>query len=241
MAQRTPDARFMAGAWVFPGGSVDDDDQSDVASDAVESTDPDLLAWRAAALRELVEETGIWLLASGVVAMTQRPEGLAVFASVLEMDDHLDGDSLGYFANWITPAPLPVRFDTRFFSAVVPVGVDPIVDDLELVDSAWIRPADALDRATTGQWEVAFPTRRVLEFLGAFASAALLSQHVAALRTVEAIQPRLSIVAGKVEVLMPEDPGFDAAAAEESDPAFLEAANTVARSNTDSVPEVGSP
>ena len=44
MGQRTPKARFMGGAWVFPGGSVDDDE--------------DL---RTAAVREVVEEVQITL------------------------------------------------------------------------------------------------------------------------------------------------------------------------------------
>jgi 8-oxo-dGTP pyrophosphatase MutT (NUDIX family) len=47
LAQRNPGARFMAGAWVFPGGAVNPDDG-----------DGDL-ALRAAAVRELREEAGI--------------------------------------------------------------------------------------------------------------------------------------------------------------------------------------
>jgi 8-oxo-dGTP pyrophosphatase MutT (NUDIX family) len=49
LAQRTPAARFMGGAWVFPGGSVSAEDG--------EGT-PGL---RAAAVRELAEEVGIEL------------------------------------------------------------------------------------------------------------------------------------------------------------------------------------
>src|SRR3954470_9272853 len=56
LAQRTPKARFMGGAWVFPGGSVDADD---------------LGAHRAAAVREVEEEVGILL---------PDPEALVPFA-----------------------------------------------------------------------------------------------------------------------------------------------------------------
>jgi 8-oxo-dGTP pyrophosphatase MutT (NUDIX family) len=50
LVQRTPKARFMGGAWVFPGGGVS---PSDGAGDA---------ALKAAAVRELREEAGISLL-----------------------------------------------------------------------------------------------------------------------------------------------------------------------------------
>jgi 8-oxo-dGTP pyrophosphatase MutT (NUDIX family) len=49
LVKRNPEARFMGGAWVFPGGAVDrDEGQGDQAL-------------RAAALRELQEEAGIGL------------------------------------------------------------------------------------------------------------------------------------------------------------------------------------
>jgi 8-oxo-dGTP pyrophosphatase MutT (NUDIX family) len=49
LVQRNPQARFMGGAWVFPGGAVD---RSEGAGQA---------ALRAAAIREVAEEAGIEL------------------------------------------------------------------------------------------------------------------------------------------------------------------------------------
>jgi 8-oxo-dGTP pyrophosphatase MutT (NUDIX family) len=49
LAKRTPAARFMGGAWVFPGGSVSAEDGEGAA------------ALRAAAMRELAEEVGVRL------------------------------------------------------------------------------------------------------------------------------------------------------------------------------------
>ena len=54
LVRRNPEARFMGGAWVFPGGSVD--------ADEVERSDGDgQTALRSAAIRELREEAGITL------------------------------------------------------------------------------------------------------------------------------------------------------------------------------------
>jgi 8-oxo-dGTP pyrophosphatase MutT (NUDIX family) len=47
LVRRTPRARFMAGAWVFPGGAVDPDDGTGQAG------------LRAAAVREVREEAGV--------------------------------------------------------------------------------------------------------------------------------------------------------------------------------------
>jgi 8-oxo-dGTP pyrophosphatase MutT (NUDIX family) len=52
LVRRTPDARFMGGVWVFPGGAVD-------AADAAEGAGDE--AHRAAAIRELSEEAGVTL------------------------------------------------------------------------------------------------------------------------------------------------------------------------------------
>src|ERR1700683_2822966 len=49
LVRRTPAARFMGGAWVFPGGSVDREEGDGQP------------ALRAAALRELREEAGVSL------------------------------------------------------------------------------------------------------------------------------------------------------------------------------------
>jgi len=221
MVQRTPSARFMGGAWVFPGGAVDEDDSSEAANRGVVSGDSSLARWRAAALRELVEETGVWLLEGGATVTVERPSGLEVFSSVTDRGERFAGDTLSYFANWITPEPLPIRFDTRFFAAVVPTDLDPLVDGNELVDALWLLPADALDRADDGEWLVAFPTRKIVEFLGTFDSSGQLRSHVDGQSTIEPIQPRLSIANGSIEILMPDEPGFDDAAAGERDPEMM--------------------
>ena len=59
LVQRNPEARFMPGVWVFPGGAVDPEDGDGEA------------AHRAAAVRELAEEAGIELAAEELVAYSR--------------------------------------------------------------------------------------------------------------------------------------------------------------------------
>jgi 8-oxo-dGTP pyrophosphatase MutT (NUDIX family) len=59
LVRRNPQARFMGGAWVFPGGAVDRQEGEGEAS------------LRAAAIRELAEEAGITIA---------RPDALVPFA-----------------------------------------------------------------------------------------------------------------------------------------------------------------
>ena len=139
MVRRTPQARFMAGYWVFPGGAVD-------AADG--EGQPGL---RAAAMRELEEEAAVVLAADA---------------------------ELVPFARWITPAQSPIRFDTWFFLAAAPAGAaDPRVDGVEIVDFRWLTAADALAAAAAGDFELAFPTQKQLERLGAFGAAAEALAH----------------------------------------------------------------
>ena len=53
-----------------------------------------MLPWVAAAVRELVEETGIWLLESGTVVTSDRPSDEAVFSDVLDREECFAGDAL---------------------------------------------------------------------------------------------------------------------------------------------------
>lgn len=239
MVRRSPDARFMGGTWVFPGGVVDDGDDGALAHEAVASVDAALLPWRAAAVRELVEETGVWLLERGVVATPDRPVGAQIFARAIERGGRFAGDSLRYFANWVTPALLPVRFDTRFLAAVVPSRVAPAVDGYELVDAEWIGPGDALGRGRDGTWLIAFPTRRLLADLSKFASTRAFEDHVDTLDAIRPVEPRIVASDAALEILMPGDAGFAAAAPDRCSPSDRAIIESLIEAAGSTVPEVG--
>ena len=169
LAQRNPQARFMGGAWVFPGGGVSPEDGDGEAGR------------KAAAIRELSEETGV---------------------------DLPDPDALVAFSRWITPAVVKIRYDTWFYLAMAPDGAEPRVDGSEMVDARWIGPLDALRAYRAGEIMLVFPTIKHLEQLSSFASAQALIDH-AGTRTVEPIQPRVIGTGETARIVLPGEPGYD--------------------------------
>jgi 8-oxo-dGTP pyrophosphatase MutT (NUDIX family) len=197
----------MAGAWVFPGGAVDPEDHdSDSLAMIHGLARPELGPWLAAAFREVVEETGVWLTTPPFVA---APDESGVFAIARSRGLRFDGGRTAYFANWITPTMSPVRFDARFFIAAIDEKVLPEPDEREIVAAEFVVPTEALRRADSGEWLVPFPTQRTLHQLAEFPSvvAALDEwQH----RIVVAVRPRMRVAAdGSLDVVMPDDEGFD--------------------------------
>ncbi len=219
MVRRSPTARFMGGAWVFPGGVVDpgDHDQEALASLAG-AFEPEIGPWLAAAFREVVEETGVWLTRPTLV----EPLGdRKVFAVAESAGRRFTVDRSAYFANWITPTMIPVRFDARFFIVAIEDKVVPVPDEREIDSVEFVSPREALRRADTGEWLVPFPTQRTLHQLMDFASVdAALDEWRK--RSVVAVQPRMRVAAdGSLEVVMPGDPGFDDLDDIEPDPDVL--------------------
>jgi hypothetical protein len=233
----------MAGAWVFPGGVVDQVDGGERAVAAMSgSIDDEVRPWIAAAVRELVEEVQVWVTAEPVI-LEQPEEWLrdeAVFDAAIERGLRFDADRLVYFANWITPTMVPVRFDTRFFAVEVAPGTGAFPEPSELDAAAWVTPIDALARGRSGEWVVPFPTMKTLEFLAGFDTVAELIAHARGLPMVPAIQPRMRVGAdGALEVVLPGEAGFDALEDLPPDPAALARAAQAAAARGAAMSEVG--
>jgi len=206
MVRRAASARFMGGAWVFPGGTVEQSDH-----DAFATSGAGTRPWRAAALRELIEEAGVWLADPPFVARGGW-RGAAVYREAARRRVRLDPDRLVPLANWITPEGMPVRFDARFFVASGGDGLMPRPDGEEVDRAEFVAPGVALARAGGGDWELPFPTRRTLEDFARFTTVEQILEQ-ASVREVTPILPRVHLTADRsLKVVLPGEAGYDAPA-----------------------------
>ncbi len=80
-------------------------------------------------------------------------------------------DRIGFTSHWITPVGERRRFDTRFLVAVAPLVQEPLHDGGETIESLWVRPAHALERAAAGELQMFPPTIANLKWLRGFDAA----------------------------------------------------------------------
>lgn len=174
MLERHLDSDFVGGAYVFPGGKVDEEDCS-LAPDLWSGIDPNQEAHRfgvdtpialglyVAAARETLEEAGV-LLSSTPTMPADRPGHDDALEPWLR--DHgvtLDLAQLAPWSWWVTPEGVHRRYDTKFFAAVAPPEQAARHDGTETTDSMWVRPPDAIARARAGEVMIILPTRKNLE------------------------------------------------------------------------------
>ena len=237
MLRRNLNSDFVGGAYVFPGGAVDDHDRhSDLEPVCAGRTDADAstrlgvdgggLAYWVAAIRESFEEAGVLLAYddAGDVVRLDDPAVTERFAAHRQAVDRgerrlvevcqdeglqLAVDGIYYFSHWITPEGAPRRYDTRFFVARAPDKQVPVHDDHEVIANLWVRPAEALARYEAGEFELIFPTLRSLLAIDRFASADDLLAHAATIDEVPAILPRIVADEGGFRIVLPGDPEYD--------------------------------
>lgn len=210
MVRRSSASAFVGGAYVFPGGAVDDADHSELARQAVSGIDdPEMFPWAAAALREAAEEAGVLVMSSPDPALLGL-HGADLYGGLAASGATLDGARLAYLSNWVTPAGEPRRFDTRFFVAEVAPETGAEADGHEVTEATWVRPAGALERARARQWFMIPPTVLTLRTLERFATP---GEAVAFARNqdlVPRIEPKLVVGAdGAIQILMPGQHGYD--------------------------------
>jgi len=199
MTRRPVEMRFLGGFFVFPGGSVKRGDSSDAMLDRCRGLSPEdaqrqlgdelstahSMGHWVAAIRELYEEAGILLYVTrdgrqevdAVVAGrigSKREDllsGSLSFPELLQAEDlYCDVGRPVYFYHRVTPEQYSMRFDTRFYLAVLPAGQVPLASSEEVTESAWITPGEGLRRAERGRMAIIPPTLTTLRTLAELGS-----------------------------------------------------------------------
>ncbi len=116
-------------------------------------------------------------------------------------------DLLRPYAHWITPQVESKRFDTRFLLARMPSNQIPVHDSIELTDSLWITPADALVRQKAGELLLMPPTLKTMEELADFSSVDQLFTEAAS-REIQPILPQTFTTSDGFGVKLPHDPEY---------------------------------
>ena len=173
MLQRTQSAVFLGGAYVFPGGSLDESDADPRILKRIrgEAKIPPAPYW-VAAVRECFEEAGVLMgvdarRAESLMHYRKRP-----FVELLENENlHIPADAIAYYGHWITAPGRPRRFDTRFFLAVAPEGQAGSHDAMETIHDVWITPREALERGARNEIELVPATQSTLQDLKSFKTA----------------------------------------------------------------------
>jgi hypothetical protein len=75
-----------------------------------------------------------------------------------------------YFDHWVTPAIYSMRFDTRFYIAVLPEHQIVLDTSEEVTHSIWIPPEAALARMDRLDFPILPPTTTVLDRLARLSS-----------------------------------------------------------------------
>src|SRR5215208_1999576 len=157
---------------------------------------------------------GVWVFPGGRVdaADTGDEEAAHMACAARELHEEAgielapDVELLAW-SRWITPEPVPVRFDTRFYVALAPPHSPPRPDGRETTEAEWFAPATALERHGAGELDLVFPTIKHLESLLPYSS----SDEVLAAardRVIEPVLPRVVGEEGDRRVVLPGEPGY---------------------------------
>ncbi|MDX1402133.1 MAG: MBL fold metallo-hydrolase, partial [Kiloniellales bacterium] len=232
LAKRTHLANFAGGAYVFPGGAVDDADSApDLATFASGIDDAEAskrlgieqggIGYWIAAIRECFEEAGLLFAHTHDGELIDIEEDAArhfdaarralaagettLLQFLQSRNLYLATDRLHYFGHWITQAGRPRRYTTRFFLAEAPTRQTPSHDGEELVNHLWIHPGEAIERNRTGDINLMFPTLKTLESLANLRNVAEALAYARSPRPMPAMNPRVGIGSAGKKLLLPGD------------------------------------
>jgi glyoxylase-like metal-dependent hydrolase (beta-lactamase superfamily II)/8-oxo-dGTP pyrophosphatase MutT (NUDIX family) len=231
LSRRAERGDHNSGAWVFPGGIVDPGDREahdccagldGAAASAQLGLPAHGLDYYIAAVRECFEESGLLFAtdAGGELVGLHDAIGtrLAGWRGPLHRNERTLGDMcrefgltlaldrLAYLSHWLTPLARPKRFDTRFFIAAAPLSQTAAFDGTEMVEQLWLRPAEALARAS--ELKLMTPTQKTLELVGRYDTVDALLAWARAPREVALIMPRVANGRQGMRPVLPDEPAF---------------------------------
>ncbi len=237
MIKRASRSNF-GGAWVFPGGKIDNEDQDSEIFNLCHGLDDEKasenlkvdsygLAFWVACLRECFEESGILLAyredASDFIPDTQEAmkleilrkqlnEGKITFIDVLrEFNIKLAADKLIYLSHWVTPKLETRRYSTRFFLTGITDDYEAIHDGYEAIDSLWVKIEKGLEDYHQGKFPIIMPTIKNLELVAGYESTLSLLNEKKMIQpeAIDPIEPKFFFEDGKLVGLLPGDKGYE--------------------------------
>lgn len=189
--------RFLPDYLVFPGGAVDPGDSDYKDSDIkfphklkdFDGNPDEVMGHIICGIRETFEESGFLLALNsrGAYPSINTKHSIekfdryrrSVFDKRISFKEMLDKEKLKpavekcfYMNRWVTPPLFPIRYDTRFFTAIAPANQVPSHDGDELVEMMWMTPDEALKGYRKDKIKLVMPTIRTLEFLSRFKESA---------------------------------------------------------------------
>ncbi len=206
MLRRSASSKFAAGAYVFPGGVIEESDaqlDKDHFIDGIgeqEGIQHTLLRqYKTAAIRETLEESGILVstnLGDKSLGSKQREnfqKGVISLDLLLkELGAKINLSGLVFYDHWITPEGAPIRFDTRFFLARYSGYQELVHNEQEMNSSCWASSEDIIDRYEKKQIKLMPVTHVQLKRLSKFSNIEALFEEANQSTNIEPILPVLN-------------------------------------------------
>ena len=233
LLRRSAKSGFMAGNYVFPGGTVEDEDRkfdlfknhSDLEPDEIHHhlggklSESEALAFGVAAIRETLEEAGVFLAHKDdqLDASLNRIRNLRLsdnlpkdwFVKIVVKDSwQLTISALSRWSHWITPALMKRRFDTRFLLAVMPADQFCQPDRKETTEGLWISPKEGLEGNLAGKIPLSPPTLVTLHQLLQYPNLKRLLAESKHRQWGQTFLPRLVPLAKGAVIIEPWDPMY---------------------------------
>ena len=184
------------------------------------------IATYVAAIRECYEEAGIMLISADdsptgsgskhldlgaadqkdkyISLRRQLNQGSVRFVDAVNSNNlFLAASDLFYISHWVTPPGGSRRYDTRFFVALAPDNQEALSDKGEIVDSIWLKPADALRRFEEGELRMIFPTLRNLGAIAKFSTASEVLEWASGLSNIPRLSPIRVYENGEAKFVLP--------------------------------------